>query len=105
MTKLADDPQTEQAKKTLEQERKATEQSRAEFAERSKGKPTPTQEENDLANLGAHILEHEHDGSDPDPHNGPIQGGQQGQQQNKQLEADKQASKPQNYQTRQHKAE
>ena len=30
--------------------------------------PTPTQEENDLAAEGAHILEHEHDGSDPDPH-------------------------------------
>ena len=31
-------------------------------------KPTPTQAENDRAALGEHILEHEDDGSGPDPH-------------------------------------
>ena len=66
-TKLADDPATANAQKQLAEERKAVERSRAEFAERTRGKPTPTQEENDLAALGAHILEHEPDGSDPDP--------------------------------------
>jgi hypothetical protein len=30
-------------------------------------KPTPTQAENDRAALGEHILEHEDDGSGPDP--------------------------------------
>jgi hypothetical protein len=35
-----------------------------EFAARTKGKPTPTQEENDRAAMGEHILEHEADGSD-----------------------------------------
>ena len=63
---MADDA-TEAAKKRLAEEREATEKSRQDFAERMKGKPTPTQEENDLAALGAHITEHEEDGSGPDP--------------------------------------
>lgn len=67
MTKLADDAATENAKKALEQERKLPEKSRSDFASRMKGKPTPTQEELDLTNCGAHIIEHEADGSDPDP--------------------------------------
>jgi hypothetical protein len=67
-TKTADNPVTEAAKQQLADAKEATERSRAEFAERMKGKPTPTQEENDLAALGAHVLEHEHDGSGPDPH-------------------------------------
>jgi hypothetical protein len=89
MTKLADDPQTEAAKKALAEERKISDKSRAEFVERTKGKPTPTQEENDLAACGAHILEHEPDGSDPDLNV-------------KSLEADKPHGKPQSYQTRAH---
>jgi hypothetical protein len=92
-TKLADDPATEAAKKAVEDNRKISDKSRAEFAERTKGKPTPTQEENDLAMCGAHILEHEPDGSDPDPNVSTE----------KHLEADKPAAKPQNYQTRQHR--
>ena len=94
-TKLADDAATANAQKQLAEERKAVERSRAEFAERTKGKPTPTQEENDLAALGAHILEHEPDGSDPDPNvlGGPVE--------NRHVEA----HRPQTYQTRQHKAE
>jgi len=39
----------------------------AEYAERMKGKPTPTQEENDRHALGETITEHEDDGSGPDP--------------------------------------
>jgi hypothetical protein len=35
-----------------------------EFAERTKGKPTPTQSENDKAALGEYFAEHEADGSD-----------------------------------------
>jgi len=81
---MADDPATENAKKALAEQRQVSEKSKQEFAERSKGKPTPTQEENDLAALGAHIMEHEHDGSDPDPNV-------------RQMEA----AKPQPYQTRQ----
>jgi hypothetical protein len=65
-TKYADDPATENARKVLAEETKATEKSRADFASRTKGKPTPTQEELNMTALGAHILEHEEDGSDPD---------------------------------------
>ena len=55
----------ENAKKRLEEDRKISDQSRAEYAERSKGKPTPTPEEIDLAILGGFVTgsEHEADGS------------------------------------------
>lgn len=46
--------------------RVAREKSMRQFSEQTKGKPTPTQEENDRAVAGEHILEHEADGSDPD---------------------------------------
>jgi hypothetical protein len=65
-TKLAEGGDA--AKQRLADAKEASEVSREQFAERMKGKPTPTQEENDLAAHGAHILEHEHDGSNPDPH-------------------------------------
>ena len=95
MTKLADNPATEAAKKAVEADKKLLERSRAEYAARTKGKPTPTQEENDLAACGAHILAHEPDGSDPDANvlGGPVE--------NRHVEA----HRPQTYQTRQHKAE
>jgi hypothetical protein len=67
-TKVADHPGAEVAKQRIADGKEAVERSRAEYAERMKGKPTPTQEENDLAAEGAHILEHEHDGSGEDPH-------------------------------------
>lgn len=92
---MADNDTTEAAKRQLAVEREATEKSRAEYAERAKGKPTPTQEENDLAVLGAHIAEHEDDGSGPDPHNKALQG-------SKQSEAQKPASG--DYATRQSRA-
>jgi len=57
----------EHVKRQLEEDRKAREQSQAEYAERMKGKPTPTPEEIDRAILGEHIIEHEDDGSGPDP--------------------------------------
>jgi len=88
MTDKPTDDTTEMAKKRLAEERKLSDRSRAEYAERSKGKPTPTQEENDLAALGAHILEHEDDGSGPDPF------------QTRNLEADKTGQKS-SYQTKQ----
>jgi hypothetical protein len=58
----------EQVNKTLEANKEASEKSRKEAQERLKGKPTPTQEENDRAKLGEHITEHEDDGSGPEPH-------------------------------------
>jgi hypothetical protein len=96
-TKLADDPATEAAKKTVAEEKKLADKSRAEYAERMKGKPTPTQEENDLAMCGAHILEHEDDGSGPDPFNKPFT-------EERQVEAEKPHARPQIYQTRQQRA-
>lgn len=94
MPKLADNPASERAKEQLELDKKVVERSRAEYAERTaKGQPTPTQEENDLSAHGAHILEHDDDGSGPDPHN-------KRPDEKKQLEAGQQ-SKPQTYQTRQ----
>jgi hypothetical protein len=48
------------------------EKSMQEFAARTKGKPTPTQAENDRAALGEHILEHEPDGADLDENATPI---------------------------------
>jgi len=68
---MAEDPANEAARKQLEENRKRQEVSAREYAERSQGKPTPTQEENDLAALGAHVLEKEDDGSGPDPNNLP----------------------------------
>jgi hypothetical protein len=97
MTKFADDQAAEHAKKTMEENKKLTEQSRAEFGERTKGKPTPTQEENDLAALGVHITEHDEDGSNPDPH------GQAGATDTRHMEGQR-ASRPQSYATRQHTA-
>jgi hypothetical protein len=92
-TKLADDPQTEAAKKAVEANSALVERSRAEYAQRMKGKPTPTQEENDLAVCGAHILEHEADGSNPDPNVAKVE--------DKHMEASH--ARPQNYQTRAHR--
>ena len=68
MTKFADDAATELAKKLVAEDKKVADHSRQQYAERAKGKPTPTQEENDLAAHGAHITEHDEDGSGPDPH-------------------------------------
>lgn len=63
-------PETNEAvERQLQQGREAVEQSQKEYAERTKGKPTPTQEENDRAKLGEHVLDKEDDGSGPDPYN------------------------------------
>jgi hypothetical protein len=61
------DAQEQARKEQLDHNRKLTEDSRKEAAERLRGKPTPTQEENDRAKLGEHIAQHEDDGSGPDP--------------------------------------
>jgi hypothetical protein len=83
-------PENEAAKKQLAEDRKVSDKSKEDFVERTKGKPTPTQEENDLAVLGAHFAEHEPDGSALDPNVTA----------NKQIEAKKPAGAG-GYQTRQ----
>jgi hypothetical protein len=62
------DPHRENRERLLREGEEAAENSRKEFKERTQGKPTPTQEENDRAKLGEHILEHERDGSPEDPY-------------------------------------
>jgi hypothetical protein len=55
---------SDEIKNRLAEERTAREKSQAEHREASaKIKPTPTQEENDLAASGVHVSEHEPDGS------------------------------------------
>jgi hypothetical protein len=64
---MAEAELNEAAKAELEAGRALRERSMKEFGERTKGRPTPTQEENDEAALGRHIMDKEPDGSDPDP--------------------------------------
>lgn len=73
---MADNPQdaiNENAKKVAAAGRAAADKSREEYGARMKGKPTPTQEENDLAVCGHSFDKHEEDGSDPDPGAMPIE--------------------------------
>lgn len=93
----------ETAKKQLEIDQKARERSTAEYNYRMRGKPTPTQEENDLAMLGVHIIEHEDDGSGPDTFRGP--GGApppevDPEARRRSLEAERSSSRPATYQTK-----
>ena len=69
--KKRDDDQkkhAEETKKKLADERAAREKATKEGAKAAGDvKPTPTQEENDLAASGVPVAEHEDDGSGPDP--------------------------------------
>ena len=56
----------EAARKTLDEHKDARAKSDKEREDMAKGKPTPTQEENDLAALGAPVKDKEDDGSGPD---------------------------------------
>jgi hypothetical protein len=62
------DQATENAKKALAEGKDVRAKQEEQRAAVMKGKPTPTQEENDIAILGGHP-ELEADGSGPDPHN------------------------------------
>lgn len=59
--------QREAAKKQIAEDGEAREKGTDRTERMAKSKPTPTQEENDLAMLGVHIDEHEDDGSGPEP--------------------------------------
>ena len=69
---MAED-QNEAAKKRLADAKEVQEKTHREYEEKSKGKPTPTQEENDRAAMGEHVVEKEPDGS---PEEGPTAGTQ-----------------------------
>jgi hypothetical protein len=63
----ANKKRVEETKKKLAEEKTAREKQHAEHREAMAGvKPTPTQEENDLAASGVHVAEKEADGSPPD---------------------------------------
>ena len=65
---MTDTEQTAAAKKKLADDKAAREKAGADRAKTaSETKPTPTQEENDLAAMGVPVTEHEDDGSGPDP--------------------------------------
>ena len=95
----ATEEQKENAKKVIAEQRQAREQRMAEAPEG--GKPTPTQEENDLAAMGVHIPEHEPDGS-PEQETAYIYPDQlRRDPQHKQGEAKKPSQQGGQYQTRQ----
>ncbi len=87
----ADKDRQENAKKVIAEQRQAREAAAKEAPEA--GKPTPTQEENDLAVMGVHVPEHEPDGSPEQDQSFPPK-------QTKQSEAKKPAAQPGGYQTR-----
>lgn len=61
---MTDSEHTTAAKKRLADERAARDKANEAQAKMATGiKPTPTQEENDMAAMGVHIIDHEHDGS------------------------------------------
>jgi hypothetical protein len=64
---MAETELSESAKAELEASKAARAKVMEEFAARTKGKPTPTQAENDEAALGKYFAEHEADGGDLDP--------------------------------------
>jgi len=59
----ADKKRQEEARKKVKEDREAREKSSREMSS-ADVKPTPTQEENDLAASGVHVPEHEPDGSE-----------------------------------------
>jgi hypothetical protein len=88
----------EEAKKKIAEESKAREAANKERATKGgveASKPTPTQEENDLAASGVHVMEKEPDGSDEQP----SPEAQMDRKEHKQSEA-KPAPKAGGYQTR-----
>jgi hypothetical protein len=96
MTKYAEGPALDAAKKRLAEERELSDVSRAEYGAHAKPHtPTPTQEEADMTMLGAHILEHDDDGSGPDPfQTRHLEGGKPGNYQTRQVTAQHRATPP-----------
>jgi hypothetical protein len=88
MTEYVDSAATEAARKQYEFDKQVSDRIRADAAERlGKGRPTPTQEEADMAMLGAPILMHDDDGSGPDPNTRAMDAGRGGGYQTRQTTA------------------
>jgi hypothetical protein len=91
---MADDPNAQAREQQLARDRDLRAKSYAEFEKRTQGvKPTPTQDENDRAALGEHIVEHEPDGSPEEEDSRPDP---RGSTRERHMQADRGAS----YQTR-----
>ena len=60
--------QQQQAKEQLSKDREVREKIVEEVTKKTSTKPTPTQEENDLAKLGQPVEHKQDDGGGPDPH-------------------------------------
>jgi hypothetical protein len=95
---MAETDTTAAARAQLATDKAARAKSQQEYEERMQGKPTPTQEENDLAALGAHVMEKEPDGSAPDPNVHREPAPKEGEAHRRQIEAQKPGS---DYLTRQ----
>lgn len=70
---MADTPEVAETKKELAKGNEVKWKINEAASARMNVKPTPTQEEADLAALGAPVQEKEPDGSEPDHRNQPIQ--------------------------------
>lgn len=93
---MADQP--EHVRKQLEEDRAVREHSFAIYQQRMKGRPTPTQEENDRAKLGEHVMEKEDDGSGPDLYENENAAARRGGLSSRQMKPA--AGQQQGYQTR-----
>jgi hypothetical protein len=88
MTEYADNPVTEAAKRQYAVEKEMADRIRAEAHERlGRGRPTPTQEEIDHTMLGAHIVNHDDDGSGPDLNQRALEAARKGEYQTRHLTA------------------
>jgi hypothetical protein len=94
MTEYAENPTTEAARKQYAVEKEAADRTRAEYADRTRGRPTPTQEEIDMAMLGAQILMHDDDGSGPDINQRALEAAKGGGYQTRQVSAQPQPRNP-----------
>lgn len=91
----------EAAKRSLEQSQAAAEKTRTDQEAAARGKPTPTQQENDLAALGAHVVDKEPDGSPEQPAGAPnVHGHAPQSQEQRTQEAAKPGGQAGTYQTR-----
>jgi hypothetical protein len=77
----------ENVKKALEEGTALREKSMSEFAERMKGKPTPTQDELNRIAVGEHVFEKEDDGSGPDLSTRSVEAGKPAAYQTRQAQA------------------
>jgi hypothetical protein len=70
---MADQAEAAARKQATETRAEVDKRTKETMERMAKSKPTPTQEENDLAKLGVHVPDKEDDGSGPDPSTNLVQ--------------------------------